>query len=106
MLKFVAFLILSLVPILAQAQTFEKTVSIPAPKEGASRYFYLSFEVPAKTKSLTLSYPYDRKKGANVLDLGVFDSRFDSAETNVKEVRDSSGKMLALTNPIFVRKNS
>lgn len=99
MSKFIVGLVLFFVPMFAQAQTFEKSVSIPQPKAGANRYFYLPFDVPAKTKSLTLSYQYDRQDGANVLDLGVFDSNFDEAENNVKGFRGWSG---GRRNTIFI----
>ncbi len=103
MFKFIVGLVLLFIPMFAQAQTFEKTVLIMQPKSGESRYFYLSFEVPAKTKSLTLSYQYDKKDGANVLDLGVFDSSFDGTENNVKGFRGWSG---GRRNTIFISEDS
>ncbi|MGI8638491.1 MAG: hypothetical protein ACR2MG_00840, partial [Pyrinomonadaceae bacterium] len=103
MLKFIAGFVLLFIPIFAQAQAFEKTVFIPQPKEKDSRYFYLAFDVPAKTRSLTLSYEYDRKDGTNVLDLGVFDARFDGTQTNVKGFRGWSG---GRRNTIFITENS
>ncbi|MGI8640887.1 MAG: CehA/McbA family metallohydrolase [Pyrinomonadaceae bacterium] len=103
MLKFILSTVLLLIPFFAQAQTFEQTVSIPRPNENDKRYFYLAFEVPAKTKSLTLSYQYDRKDGSNVLDLGVFDARFDGTETNAKGFRGWSG---GRRNTIFITENT
>lgn len=103
MIKFIAGLALLLIPIFAPAQTFEKTVLISAPKEGASRYFYIPFEVPKNAKSLTVAYEYDKKGGANVLDLGVFDARFDGTETNVRGFRGWSG---GRRNTIFIHENS
>ncbi len=103
MLKFLLSTVLLLIPFLAQAQTFEKTVSIPALTDSGNRYFYLPFEVPAKTKSLTISYQYDRKNGANVLDLGVFDSRFDETEQTLRGFRGWSG---GRRNSIFISENS
>ncbi len=103
MFKFIVGLVLLFIPMFAQAQTFEKTVSIPQPKAGANRYVYLPFDVPAKTKSLTLSYQYDRKDGANVLDLGLFDARFDGTEANVKGFRGWSG---GRRNTIFIAENT
>ena len=87
----------------AQAQTFEKKVFVSSLKEGASRYFYVPFEVPASAKSLTVSYEYDRKNGANVLDLGVFDSGFDGTENNIKGFRGWSG---GRRNTIFISEDS
>ncbi|MEP6900108.1 MAG: CehA/McbA family metallohydrolase [Actinomycetota bacterium] len=103
MLKLAAFLILLSAAVFAQSFSFKKTVSIPALKEGASRYFYMDFEVPAKTKSLTLSYQYDQKDGANVLDLGVFDALFDGSETNTRGFRGWSG---GRRNTIYIAENS
>lgn len=91
MSKIIVFLFIAFFPLFGAAQTFEKKVSIPRPNEKDKRYFYLAFEVPAKTKSLSLSYQYERKDGANVLDLGVFDSSFDGTENNVKGFRGWSG---------------
>jgi hypothetical protein len=103
MLKFIFSLVLLLIPIFAQAQTFEKKVFVSSLKEGASRYFYVPFEVPKKARSLTVSYEYDRKNGANVLDLGVFDSGFDGTENNVKGFRGWSG---GRRNTIFISEDS
>ena len=103
MLKYIFGLYLLFIPFITEAQSVEKTVSIPPLKEGGIRYFYLAFEVPAKTKSLTLSYQYDRKNGANVLDLGVFDARYDGAENNIKGFRGWSG---GRRNTIFIAENS
>src|SRR6185369_1783748 len=91
MSKIIIFLFIALFPFTVAAQTFEKTVSIPRLNINDKRYFYLPFNVPAGTKSLTLSYQYDKKDGANVLDLGVFDARFDSSETNLRGFRGWSG---------------
>lgn len=103
MSKIIIFLFVTFLPLFVAAQTFEKTVSIPRPNENDKRYFYLAFEVPAKTKSLTLSYQYDKKEGANVLDLGVFDSNFDGTENNVKGFRGWSG---GRRNTIFIAEDS
>ncbi|MCY7375521.1 MAG: CehA/McbA family metallohydrolase [Pyrinomonadaceae bacterium] len=99
MIKFIFALILLSIPLLAPAQTFEKSVLITPPKEKDSRYFYVPFDVPEKSKSLTISYEYDKKGGANVLDLGVF----DGTETNVKNFRGWSG---GRRNTIFIAENS
>ncbi len=99
MFKIIFALILLSIPLLAPAQTFEKTVLIAPPKENESRYFYVPFDVPEKSKSLTISYEYDKKGGANVLDLGVF----DGTETNVKNFRGWSG---GRRNTIFIAENS
>ncbi len=103
MLKFIFSLVFLSIPIFAQAQTFEKKVSVSSLKEGASRYFYVPFEVPKKARSLTVYYEYDRKNGANVLDLGVFDAGFDSTENNIKGFRGWSG---GRRNTIFISEDS
>lgn len=69
----------------------EKKIFIPQSHLEKSRYFYVPFEVPAGTKSLTVSYEYDRKGGANTLDLGVFDSCFSKAENDLCGFRGWSG---------------
>ncbi len=103
MSKIIIFLFIAFFPLFATAQTFEKTVSIPRLNINDKRYFYLPFEVPAGTKSLTLSYQYDKKDGTNVLDLGVFDTNFDGSENNIKGFRGWSG---GRRNTIFVSEDS
>lgn len=73
------------------AQVSEHRLLVGAPKEATNRYAYLPFEIPAGTKSFTLTYEYDRKNGANVLDLGVFDSNFDGSEQSIRGFRGWSG---------------
>lgn len=103
MTKIIVFLFAAFFPVFVAGQTFEKTVSIPRPNENDKRYFYFAFEVPAKTKSLTLSYQYDKKDGANVLDLGAFDSRFDETEESLRGFRGWSG---GRRSSIFISENS
>ncbi|MDQ3130682.1 MAG: CehA/McbA family metallohydrolase, partial [Acidobacteriota bacterium] len=50
-----------------------------------------------------LSYQYDKKNGANVLDLGVFDSRFDESEQTLRGFRGWSG---GRRSAIFITENS
>ncbi len=87
----------------ANAQSFEKKITIPPPKEGESRYFYIPFDVPKDAKSLSVTYEYDKKNGANVLDLGIFDANSDGTENNVKGFRGWSG---GRRNTIFISENS
>ncbi len=103
MLKFIFGFILIFLPLFVQAQTFEKTISVPQPQEKGSRYFYIPFDVPKNAKSLTISYEYDKNGGANVLDLGVFDARFNDGENNVKGFRGWSG---GRRSTIFISENS
>jgi hypothetical protein len=76
---------------IAKAQTIEKEVVISPPKDGESRYYYVPFDIPKGTNSLSVSYRYDRKDGANVLDLGLFDSRSNGTETDLNGFRGWSG---------------
>ena len=87
---FVAFVLLML-PVAIDAQTIEKKVQISALTENAKRYFYVPFEVPANVKSLSVAYEYDKSNGANVLDLGLFDQRFDESENSAVGFRGWSG---------------
>jgi hypothetical protein len=90
MLKFYLLMILIL-PFSLAAQTIEKRVFVPRPQEKDRRYAEVSFAVPAGTKCLTISYQYEKKDGANVIDLGLFDSRFDDAEKSTIGFRGWSG---------------
>lgn len=72
-------------------QTIETEVTIPQPKSGESRYFYVPFDVPKDTQSISVTYKYDTQNGANVLDLGLFDSRFDGTNTSLSGFRGWSG---------------
>ena len=103
MLKFIFSFVLLFIPLFAQAQTVEKTISVPQPQEKDNRYFYVPFAVPGNVKNLTISYEYDKKGGANVLDLGVFDSRFDETEQALRGFRGWSG---GRRSSIFISKNS
>ena len=103
MLKLAFLIILSAVSVFAQSSDFEKKITIPAFEKNSSRYFYVDFDVPANTKSLSLSYQYDKKNGTNVLDFGVFDARYDGSETNVKGFRGWSG---GRRSAIFIAENA
>ncbi|MEP6924355.1 MAG: CehA/McbA family metallohydrolase [Pyrinomonadaceae bacterium] len=99
MLKVIISLILLLIPLLASAQTFEKKINIPPLKESDNRYFYVPFKFPAGAKSLSVSYEYDKKNGANVLDLGVFDSCVSKSKSDACGFRGWSG---GRRNVIFI----
>ena len=83
----------------AWSQKFEQKISIPPLTENSTRYFYVPFEVPENTKSITLSYSYDKKGGSNTLDLGVFDSDFKADQQDLRGFREWSG---GRRNEIFV----
>lgn len=55
MFKFFAVLILFFIPLAVFGQTIEKKVFIPAVNDDGNRYFYILFDVPQNTKSLTLT---------------------------------------------------
>lgn len=99
MLKFIVGLFLLSIPLLTAAQTFEKTVLVLPPKESESRYFYVPFDVPAGAKSVSVNYEYDKANGANVLDLGVFDSRLAKDKSDLPGFRGWSG---GRRNSIFI----
>lgn len=75
----------------ANSQAIDHKVLILPPKAGESRYYYVPFDVPANTHSLSVSYQYDKKDGANVLDLGVFDSLNCGTENDIRGFRGWSG---------------
>ena len=99
MLKVIVLLIFLVVPPLVAAQTFEKKIDIPPLGENSQRYFYVPFEVPRGAKSLSVSYEYDKKGGANVLDLGVFDSCVSPTNSDACGFRGWSG---GRRNVIFI----
>lgn len=66
------FFVILLAPVTVATQEIQKTLIIPKPNTGDVRYAYVPFTVPPKTKSLTISYQYDKKGGQNTLDLGLF----------------------------------
>jgi hypothetical protein len=58
-------------PAAAERQVLTRHVT---PREQqAERYQHLPFDVPPGTTRIVVSYRYDRRDGANVLDLGVFE---------------------------------
>lgn len=73
------------------AQNFEKTIKVHFPKEGESRYIYVPFEVPQNTESLSFSYEYDKKGGANRFDFGVFETGFSGQNDDKTGLRGWSG---------------
>lgn len=75
----------------AKAQPAIHEVVIFPPKPGETRYYYVPFDVPKTTQSLTVKYSYDKKGGANVLDMGLFDSLNSGARNGVTGFRGWSG---------------
>lgn len=75
------------------AQTFEKTIKLQAPKNGESLFTYVPFEVPQNTKSLSFSYEYNKKSGANRLEFGVFETGFSGQNNDKNGLRGWSGSI-------------
>lgn len=84
------------------SQTINKKVHVPSPATGESRYFYVPFDVPAGAKQVSVSYKYDKRNGANVLDLGLFDSRSTETNQSVNGFRGWSG---GRRDAIFISEN-
>ena len=72
-------------------QTFERRIHLAPFGAGGSRYVYVPFDVPRGAVRVSVSYDYAREGGANTLDLGVFDSRFDGSDTDPRGFRGWSG---------------
>jgi len=102
-MKYLVFIFLVSLHGSLNAQVIEQKLFIDSPKDNSNRYAYLPFEVPAGTKSFTLTYEYDRKNGTNVLDLGLFDSNFDGSEKSVRGFRGWSG---GRRGTIFISENT
>jgi hypothetical protein len=59
----------------ARAQTVERVVRVEPLKSGAGRYVYVPFDVPRGASRVRVSYDYARERGANTIDIGLFDAR-------------------------------
>lgn len=103
MRTFLLLVFLTFLTVSGAAQTDETSFFIPRPADAAPRYAYISFEMQSKTESLTLSCLYDKKNGANVIDLGLFDPRFDPSKNTTDGFRGWSG---GRRNTIFISRDS
>lgn len=74
-----------------QARAFERHVHLAPPGANDSRYAYIPFDVPAHALRVSISYEYDRAKGANTIDIGLFDARSTSSDTDPRGFRGWSG---------------
>jgi hypothetical protein len=83
------------------AQVIEKEIFVPAPQFGESRYFYVPFEAPPDSPGLSITYEYDKKGGANVLDLGLFGPDAD----RVPDIASLKGWSGGRRNIVFVTKD-
>lgn len=74
-----------------ETRTIERLVSIDPPGVNDSRYVYVPFEVPPRAVRIKINYQYDRAKGANTIDIGLFDARSSNSDTDRKGFRGWSG---------------
>ncbi len=74
-----------------RAPTFERVVHLVPPGPNDSRYTYVPFDVPPHTVRISISYQYDRANGANTIDIGLFDARSTSSDTDPRGFRGWSG---------------
>lgn len=88
---FITIILFFLITLGANAQTFEQTVKIQPPKAGESLYTYVPFEVPQNTKSLSISFEFDKKGGANGLNFGLFETGFSGKDSDKNGLRGYSG---------------
>ncbi|MEP6920144.1 MAG: CehA/McbA family metallohydrolase [bacterium] len=72
-------------------RTVERFVHIAPPGANDSRYVYVPFDVPPNTTRVSVSYQYDRARGANTIDLGLFDARSTGIDTDPRGFRGWSG---------------
>ena len=73
------------------AQTVERRIHVKPLGANESRYVYVPFEVAPHAVRISISYQYDRAKGANTIDIGLFDERSTSSDTDPSGFRGWSG---------------
>src|SRR6266540_5477620 len=74
-----------------QTQRVERRVHLTPVGANDSRYAYVPFDVPPHTVRISISYQYDRANGANTIDIGLFDARSTSSDTDPRGFRGWSG---------------
>jgi predicted metal-dependent phosphoesterase TrpH len=74
-----------------QTQTTERLVHVAPPGPRDSRYVYVPFDVPSHAARIKISYQYERANGANTIDIGLFDERSTSSDTDPQGFRGWSG---------------
>jgi len=74
-----------------RTQTVERLVQLKPPGADDSRYYYIPFDVPPNAVRINISYQYDRAKGANTIDIGLFDARSTGSDTDPRGFRGWSG---------------
>ena len=82
---------------------FEKTIKFQKPSKDEIRYSYIPFDVPENTESLSIKYEYDKKDGANRIELGVFETGFSGKHEDKKGLRGWSG---SVRDSIFIARDS
>ncbi|MEK7724855.1 MAG: CehA/McbA family metallohydrolase, partial [Acidobacteriota bacterium] len=90
--QFFAIIILTfLCAFSTNAQIIEQAVKLQPPKQGESLFRYVPFEVPQNTKSLSISFDFDKKGGANGLNFGLFETGFTGKDSDKNGFRGYSG---------------
>ena len=74
-----------------QTQMVERLVHLAPPGAHDSRYAYVPFEVPPHVLRISISYHYERANGANTIDIGLFDERSTSSDTDPQGFRGWRG---------------
>jgi hypothetical protein len=69
----------------------ERHIHINPPGANESRYVYVPFDVGPHAVRINISYQYDRAKGANTIDIGLFDERSTGSDTDPRGFRGWSG---------------
>ena len=69
----------------------ERRIHIAAPGPKESRYVYVPFDVGPHAGRISINYQYDRAKGANTIDIGLFDARSTGSDTDPRGFRGWSG---------------
>ena len=88
----IAILVIILLLIVSiNAQTIEQSVKLQPPKQGEGLFRYVPFDVPSNTKSISISFDFDKKGGANSLNFGVFEAGFSGKDSDKNGLRGWSG---------------
>ncbi len=86
-----------------RSHDFETSISIEKPTFDKSPYTYVPFEVPPNTKSISIGYEYEKDKGKNRIEFGVFDSGFSGKPSDKKGFRGWSG---SVRDKVFIAEDS
>jgi hypothetical protein len=86
----------------AQIPTIERIVHLASLNAKDSRYVYVPFDVPPHATRISVTYKYERANGANTIDIGLFDSRFNGTDTDSRGFRGWSG---GRRSELFISRN-